>query len=238
MSHLEAVTLEGTGTSLAESAIEELRSRLAGELIDPSDASYDEARRVWNGMIDKRPALIARCATAADVSEAVRFARENGILLAVRGGGHGVAGNAVCDGGIVIDLGPMHAVRVDAERRHVHAQGGARLADIDAAGQTAALAVPLGVVSETGVAGLTLSGGMGWLRRKHGLSCDALRSAEVVAADGRIVTASENEHEDLFWGLRGGGGNFGIVTSFEFEAYPVGPDVMTLFVLYPGEDTS
>lgn len=203
-------------------------------MLRPGEPSYEEARRVWNGMIDRRPALIARCASVDDVVAAVAFARQNGLLLAVRGGGHGVAGNAVCDDGLVVDVSRMNAVSVDPDRRVARAGGGARLADVDRATQAVGLATPLGVVSRTGIAGLTLAGGMGWLRRKHGLSSDNLVSAEVVTADGRVLTASEDENAQLFWGIRGGGGNFGIVTAFEYRLHAVGPEVMVAFVLYPG----
>ena len=205
------------------------------KLLRPGDAGYEEARLLWNGLIDKRPALIARCAGVADVIDSVNFARENDSLVAVRGGGHNVAGNAVCDGGLVIDLSPMKGIRVDSERRTVRAEGGATLGDIDRETQVFGLATPLGVVSETGIAGLTLGGGIGWLRRKYGLSSDNLASVDVVTADGRFLTASETENEDLFWGIRGGGGNFGVVTSFEYRMYPVGPEVTFCFVLYPGD---
>jgi FAD/FMN-containing dehydrogenase len=208
---------------------------LQGEVLRPADGPYDETRRIWNGMIDKRPALIARCASVEDVREVVGYARDNDHLVAVRGGGHGVAGYAVCDEGIVIDLAGLNEVEVDPRRLTVRAGGGCRLGDVDRATQEHGLAVPFGVVSRTGIAGLTLSGGIGWLRRKHGLSSDNLVSAEVVTADGRVVSANEDENPDLFWGLRGGGGNFGVVTSFEYRLHPVGPDVMLLFVLYPAE---
>ena len=222
-------------TVLEESLVADLQSRLQGELIRPGDENYDEARKVWNGMIDKKPALIARCARVADVVASVNFARENGILLAVRGGGHNVAGTAVADGGLVVDLSPMKGVRVDPERRTVRAEGGVTIGDLDEETQKFGLATPMGVVSETGIAGLTLGGGLGWLRRKYGLSSDNLVSVDVVTADGQYLTASETEHPDLFWGIRGGGGNFGVVTSFEYRLYPVGPEVMFCFVLYPGD---
>ncbi len=208
---------------------------LAGSVLAPGDTEYEAARLVWNGLIDKRPALIARCTSADDVRAAILYGRDQGLPIAVRGGGHGVAGYATCDDGLVIDLSAMNAVEVDAGSRLVRAGGGARLGDVDAAGQAHGLAVPLGVVSETGIAGLTLSGGIGWLRRSRGLSCDNLVAAELVTADGRIVRVTESDEPDLMWGLRGGGGNFGVVTTFEYGAFPVGPEVMVVFVLYPLE---
>jgi FAD/FMN-containing dehydrogenase len=183
-------------------------------------------------MIDRRPALVAGCAGAEDMVAAVNFARENELRLAVRGGGHGVAGHALCDGGLVIDLSEMRAVEVEPQRRTARAQGGCTLGDVDRETQRYGLATPLGVVTETGIAGLTLSGGIGHLRRRHGLSCDNLVSAQVVTADGSLLTASEGENEDLFWALRGGGGNFGVVTSFEYRVHPVGPEVFVGFVFY------
>ena len=221
-------------TVLEESVVAGLQSRMRGELLQPGDESYDDVRKVWNGMIDKKPALIARCATVDDVVASVNFARENGILLAVRGGGHNVAGTAIADGGLVVDLSPMKGVRVDPERRSVRAEGGVTIGELDEETQKFGLATPMGVVSETGIAGLTLGGGLGWLRRKYGLSSDNLVSVNLVTADGRYLTASETENPDLFWGIRGGGGNFGVVTSFEYRLYPVGPEVMFCFVLYPG----
>ncbi|MDS0473630.1 FAD-binding oxidoreductase [Natrinema sp. 1APR25-10V2] len=206
-----------------------------GDLIRPDDPDYDDARAVWNGIIDKRPGLIAQCAGAADVISAVDFARENGVLVAVRGGGHNVAGTAVCDDGLVIDLSEMTGVRVDPETRTAWVQAGATWADLDHETQAFGLATPGGVVSDTGIAGLTLGGGIGHLRCKYGLSCDNLRSVDLVTAEGEYLTASADENEDLFWGLRGGGGNFGIVTGFEFELHPVGPDVATCLVFYPGD---
>jgi FAD/FMN-containing dehydrogenase len=219
---------------LEESVIAGLRNRMRGEVIRPGDEGYDEARKVWNGMIDKKPALIVRCASVADVVASVNFARENRVLLAVRGGGHNVAGTAVTDGGLVVDLSQMKGVREDPERRTVRAEGGVTIGELDEETQKFGLATPMGVVSETGIAGLTLGGGIGWLRRKYGLSSDNLVSVDVVTADGRSLTASETENPDLFWGIRGGGGNFGVVTSFEYRLYPVGPEVMCAFVLYPG----
>src|ERR671920_541800 len=235
MADLPIVTLTGAAAALGEAVVERFGSRLRGKLLSPSDAGYEEARLIWNGLIDKRPALIARCVGVADVIDSVNFARENDLLVAVRGGGHNVAGNAVADGGLVIDLSPMKGIRVDPERRTARAEGGATLGDIDRETQVFGLATPLGVVSETGIAGLTLGGGIGWLRRKYGLSSDNLVSVDLVTADGRFLTASEEENEDLLWGIRGGGGNFGVVTSFEYRLHPVGPEVMCCFVLYPGD---
>ncbi len=216
-----------------EDAVAQLRQSLRGALMGPGDPAYDAARRVWNGLIDKHPALIARCAGAADVMAAVNFAREHDMLLSVRGGGHNVAGKAVCDDGLVVDLSSMRSVRVDPVRRTVQAQGGATLGDIDQETQAFGLAVPVGLVTATGIAGLTLHGGMGWLTRKYGLTLDNLISVDIVTADGRLLQASETENADLFWAIRGGGGNFGVVTTFEFCAHPVGPDVWFLASLYP-----
>jgi FAD/FMN-containing dehydrogenase len=215
-----------------------LAERLAGEVIGPQHPAYDEARRVWNGMIDKSPALIARCAGAGDVAAAVRFATEHGLALAVRGGGHNVAGTAVADDGLVIDLSAMRAVRIDPARRTVHVEGGATWADVDAVTAPLGLAAPGGVVSETGVAGLALSGGVSHQRRRDGMTVDNLVSAEVVLADGRRVRASADEHPDLHWALRGGGGNFGVVTSFELRLHPLGPEVFALNVAYPIADAA
>ena len=234
MADLRVVTLTGADAALGESVVETFGARLRGELLRPGDTKYEEARLIWNGLIDKRPALIVRCAGVGDVVDSVNFARENDLLVAVRGGGHNVAGNAVCNGGLVIDLSPMKGIRVDPERRTARAEAGATLGDLDRETQVFGLATPLGVVTETGIAGLTLGGGIGWLRRKYGLSSDNLVSADVVTADGRLLTASEAKNEDLFWGIRGGGGNFGVVTSFEYRLHPVGPEIMFCFVLYPG----
>ncbi len=235
MTDLRVVTLTGADSALGEAVVERFGSGLRGELLRPGDDRYEEARLIWNGVIDRRPALIVRCAGVGDVIDSVNFARENDLLLAVHGGGHNVAGNAVTDGGLVIDLSLMKGVRVDPERRTVRAEAGATLGDVDRETQVFGLATPLGVVSETGIAGLTLGGGIGWLRRKYGLSSDNLVSVDVVTADGRFLTASETENEDLFWGIRGGGGNFGVVTSFEYGLHPVGPEVTFCFVLYPGD---
>ena len=219
-------------------AVGVLRSSLRGELIVPSDAGYDDARAVWNGMIDKRPALIARCAGVADVVAAVAFARDHQLPLAVRAGGHNVSGVAVCNDGLVVDLSSMRSVRVDRAAGTVRAEGGVTIGELDRETQVFGLAVPMGVVTETGIAGLTLGGGLGWLRRKYGLSCDNLVSVDVVTADGRVVTADADREPELFWGVQGGGGNFGVVTSFEFRAHPVGPDVFLAFVVHAGTDAA
>jgi hypothetical protein len=212
--------------------IEAFRHLISGELVCPRDQGYDAARAVWNGMIDRRPALIAYCVTRQDVIEAVSFARRTGILTAVRSGGHNIAGASLCDGGLVIDLSRMNRVTVDSASRTARAEGGSQLADLDTATQTHGLATTTGVNSDTGLIGLTLGGGIGRLGRKHGLSCDNMLSAEVVTADGRVLNASENENADLFWGLRGGGGNFGIVTAITYRLYPLGPTVLAGSLVY------
>ena len=232
---LRIVTLAGAESSLDETEVEGLGSRLRGELLRPVDAEYEEARLLWNGVIDRRPALIVRCAAVEDAIEAVNFARENDLLLAVRGGGHNVAGTASAEGGLVLDLSTMKGVEVDEERRTVRAGAGVTIGELDGETQKHGLATPMGVVSATGIAGLTLNGGMGHLRRKHGLSSDNLLSVELVTADGSLRRASEEENADLFWAVRGGGGNFGVVTSFEYRLHPVGPEVMCAFVFYPGD---
>jgi FAD/FMN-containing dehydrogenase len=216
--------------------VEAFRRSFGGETLAPGDAGYDDARSVWNGAIDRRPWAVARCARTSDVADAIRFAREHGLVIGIRGGGHNVAGTGTVDGGLLIDLSPMRDVRVDVASRRAVVAGGATLGDVDAATQPYGLAVSLGVVSETGVAGLTLSGGMGWLRRAYGLACDDLVEAEVVTADGAVIRTSEDERSELLWALRGGGGNFGVVTSFGFRLHEVGPDVAVAFVLYPASD--
>jgi FAD/FMN-containing dehydrogenase len=219
--------------NLQAAQIEALKGGVQGGVILASDPSYDSARQVWNAMIDKRPAAIVRCASVQDVVHSVNFAKSHALALAVRGGGHNIAGSAVCDGGIVIDLSQMRAVRVDAGARRASVEGGATLADFDAAAQAHGLATPLGINSTTGVAGLTLGGGFGWLSRQYGMTIDSLLSAEVVTAAGQVVQASATEHPDLFWALRGGSGNFGVVTRFEFELHPVGPEVLSGLIVYP-----
>jgi FAD/FMN-containing dehydrogenase len=212
--------------------VEAFRRRLSGDVICPGDRGYDAARAVWNGMINRRPALIAYCADRRDVLEAVSFARTTGILTAVRSGGHNIAGASLCDGGLVIDLSRMNRVTVDPQSRTARAEGGALLADLDAATQAHGLATTTGVNSDTGLIGLTLGGGFGRLGRKHGLTCDNMISAELVTADGRVLNASEHENADLFWALRGGGGNFGIVTAISYRLYPLGPTVLAGSLVY------
>jgi hypothetical protein len=218
--------MTGEGVAIGEVALAELQATFGGELVRPGDASYDERRRIWNGSIDRRPALIARCAGVADVIAAVRFARRVGLVVAVRSGGHSWPGLSVCDGGLVIDLGAMKGIRVDPEAHTVRAQAGVLLGELDQETQAFGLVVPAGIVTHTGVAGLTLGGGIGHLMRKYGVTIDSLLSVDLVTADGEYVTASETEHPELFWGVRGGGRNFGIVTAFEFRAHPLGPMVM------------
>ncbi|MEM7539966.1 MAG: FAD-binding oxidoreductase [Pseudomonadota bacterium] len=211
-----------------------LEPQLAGSLQCPGDPEYDDARTIWNAMIDKRPGAIARCANTNDVVASVNFAREHQLLVSVRGGGHNVAGNAICDDGLMIDLSPMNRVIIDPATRRVKVQGGCTLGDMDRASCEQDLAVPAGIVSETGVGGLALGGGVGWLVRKYGMTCDNLISAEVVTANGQVLNASATENPDLFWGLRGGGGNFGVVTEFEFQAHPV-KDIVGGMIIHPRE---
>jgi hypothetical protein len=218
--------------AVTPSAVQDFKASLRGPLLQPGDAGYDDARKIWNGMIDKRPALIACCAGADDVISSVNFARSHDLLVAVRGGGHNIAGNAVCDGGQMINLSAMKSVRVDPVRRTARAEPGVTWAEFDRENQAFGLATTGGQISTTGIAGLTLGGGWGYLARQHGLASDNLLSADVVTADGHLVTASATENPDLFWGLRGGGGNFGVVTSFEYQLHPVGT-VLAGLVAYP-----
>ena len=220
------------GMVVGDDRTEQFRAAFRGELIQPGDSGYETARKIWNASIDKHPGIIARCAGVADVIAAVNFARENDLLVAVRGGGHNVGGKALCDDGMVIDLSGMKGIHVDAKNHTVRVQGGATLGDVDRETHLYGLAVPAGVVSATGIAGLTLGGGVGWLVRKYGLTCDNVLSFDIVTADGKPRVASANENEDLFWALRGGGGNFGVVTSFEFRAHPVST-VLGGMIIYP-----
>ncbi|WP_135304816.1 ester cyclase [Haloarcula amylovorans] len=222
----------------SESAVENLREQARGEVLLPGGDGYDEARTIWNAMIDRRPAVSVRCAGTADVIGAVDFAREHDLLLSVKGGGHNVSGNAVCDDGIMVDLSQMTSVRVDPTAKTVRVEPGVTMADLDHETQAYGLATPGGVVSMTGVAGLTLGGGWGWLSRTYGLAIDNLRSVDIVTADGELRRVSEDENPDLFWGVRGGGGNFGIATSFEFDCYEVGPEVLAGLIVHPFEDAA
>jgi FAD/FMN-containing dehydrogenase len=218
--------------AVSDSRIEQFRRACRGSVIRCGDSEYDAARRIWNASIDKHPGLIVRCAGVDDVVAAVTFAREHGVLVAIRGGGHNVGGRAVCDGGLVIDLSPMKGIAVDPRARRVRADPGVTLGELDRETHTHGLAVPLGVVSRTGIAGLTLGGGVGWLVRKYGLTCDNVVSFEVVTANAQVLRASADEHPDLFWALRGGGGNFGVVTSFEYRLHPVST-ILGGLVLHP-----
>ena len=219
--------------SLTDAAVQRLAAELRGRLLQPGDDGYDAARTVWNAMVDRRPALIARCAGAADVVAAVRFAREHELLVSVRGGGHNVAGNAVCDDGLMIDLSAMKGIRVDPSARTARAEPGVLWGEFDRETQAFGLATVGGVVGTTGIAGLTLGGGMGYLTGKYGLTCDNLLAADVVTADGRLLRACAGENADLFWALRGAGHNFGVVTSFEYRLHPVGPTILGGMVLHP-----
>jgi hypothetical protein len=232
---ISIATVDGQQTSVDQSAIDQLATSICGDVLQPGDPRYGE-KPVFNAMHQRRPALIVRCTGTADVVDAIRFARQRNLLVAVRGGGHSVAGHSSCDNGVVIDLTRMRGVDVDPELRVARVQGGALWRDVDRETQAFRLVVPGGVVSETGVAGLTLGGGEGWVRRRYGLTIDSLLSARVVCADGSVRTASATSEPDLFWALRGGGGNFGIVTSFEFRAHPLGPIVAFAGVFYRGTD--
>ena len=229
---MEQRVTSAVGTPLEEARIQEFESGLRGRLLRPGGDGYDEARRVWNAMIDKRPALIARCAGVSDVISSVNFARTNDLLVSIKGGGHSVAGTAVCEGGLMIDLSAMRSVRVDPLGRRLRAEPGCTWGDIDVESQAFGLAVTGGQISDTGIAGLTLGGGLGWLARNFGLSCDNLLSIDMVTADGRFLTANATENADLFWAVRGGGGNFGVVTSFEYALHPLG-QVLGGFITYP-----
>ena len=233
MIELQVKTRAGGQTTLKQSVIEELTRTVGGQVLTPGSTGYEKARAVWNAMIDRHPALIVRCEEVRDVIEAVRFAGKHDLLVAVRGGGHNIAGNAVCEGGIMIDLSLMNKVQVNPTHRTVRVGAGATLGDVDRETQAHRLATPLGINSTTGVAGLTLGGGFGWLSRKFGLTIDNLVSVDLVTAAGEPLTASESQNADLFWGLRGGGGNFGVVTSFEFRLHEVGPEVLSGLIIHP-----
>jgi FAD/FMN-containing dehydrogenase len=236
MQDVSVRTLDEETVTLGGEPLEALAADLRGELVTAESSDYDEVRAIWNAMIDRRPALIARCMGTADVMRAVRFAREHGLLTSVRGGGHNIAGNSIADDAFMIDLAPMKWVRVDPDAKTVLVGPGATLGDVDRETQAFGLAIPVGINSTTGIAGLTLGGGFGWLTRKYGLTIDSLLSAQVVTAGGEMVRASADENADLFWAIRGGGGNFGIVTSFEFRAHAVGPEVTAGLIVYPFEE--
>lgn len=223
---------------LLDEVIADFTAQIRGEVVLPADDCYDEVRQIWNAMIDRRPGMIVRCAGVGDVMQAVSLARQHQLLLAVRGGGHNIAGNAVCDDGLMIDLSPMRSVRIDPGKRRAYVEPGACLGDFDHEAQVFGLATPVGINSTTGVAGLTLGGGFGWLSRKYGLTVDNLVAADMVTADGMLVHASATENPDLFWGLRGGGGNFGIVTLFEFALHPVGPEVFAGLIVFPADQAA
>ncbi len=219
--------------TLSDKSVDKLKSQVKGKVILPSDPVYDVARRVWNAMIDRKPAVIVQCADAADVPHSISFAQDNGLEISIRGAGHNIAGNAVCENGVMIDFSAMRKVHVDAAKMRARVEPGATLGDIDKATQAHGLATPLGINSTTGIAGLTLGGGFGWLTRKYGMTIDNLVSAEMVKADGSQIRVSDKENADLFWAIRGGGGNFGVVTRFDFKLYPVGPEIIAGLIVFP-----
>jgi FAD/FMN-containing dehydrogenase len=233
LKHLSTPAENRSQEAISKETTETLKRKVKGQIVLPSDPSYDEVREIWNAMIDRRPALIVRCAEASDVPHAIWFARENGLEISIRGGGHNIAGSALCDSGVMIDLSTMRRVRVDAEKKRAYVEPGATLADFDEAAQSCGLATPVGINSTTGIAGLTLGGGFGWLTRKYGMTVDNLVSADVVTADGKKIRASESENADLFWAIRGGGGNFGVVTQFEFKLHEVGPEILAGLIVFP-----
>ena len=235
MTDLTMRTLEASTKKIPLDTVSALRGKVRGTVALPGEDGYEAARTIWNAMVDRRPGLVVRCLGAVDVINAVKLARDEKLLVAVRGGGHNIAGNAVCDGGLLIDLSLMKSVRVDPASGTARVEPGATLADFDKEAQKFGLVTPLGINSTTGVAGLTLGGGFGWTTRKFGLTVDNLISADVVTADAKLVRASEKENPDLFWALRGGGGNFGVVTSFEFKLHPLGPEVLSGLVVHPLE---
>jgi FAD/FMN-containing dehydrogenase len=220
-------------TTLTLKAREEIKGLIRGTIVVPDDPGYEEARQVWNAMIDRRPAVIVQCVQADDVPPVIRFARKNGLQLSIRGAGHNIAGNALCDNGITIDFSRMKNVRVDPEKRRAYVEPGATLADLDEATQAHGLATPVGINSTTGIAGLTLGGGFGWLTRKYGMTIDNLVSVDMITAEGKKIRASESDNGDLFWAIRGGGGNFGVVTQFEFQLFPLGPEIVAGLIVFP-----
>lgn len=219
--------------NLIEESAGALKDKIKGKIVLPSDAEYNEARKIWNAMIDKKPAVIVQCADSNDVSHAIDFAVKNGFEICVRGAGHNIAGNCICDNGLMIDFSKMKSVRIEPNKKLAYVQPGATLADFDEAAQAHGLATPTGINSTTGIAGLTLGGGIGWLTRLYGMTVDSLVSAEVITADGKKLKASENENPDLFWAVRGGGGNFGVVTEFVFKLYPIGPEIFAGLIVFP-----
>src|SRR6186713_2021029 len=223
---LSAVGLDGKAIAIARADIKEFRASLRGSLLLAGNDGYEQARKIWNGVFDRHPALIARCADSADVVKAVNFARAHGVLTAVRGGGHSISGQSSCEGGLMIDLAPMKEIRIDAAKMSAQAQGGVLLGDLDRESQAVGLVTTLGTAADTGIAGLTLGGGFGRLQKKFGLACDNLSSADIVTADGKLLHVSEHENPDLFWGIRGGGGNFGVVTRFEYRLHAFGPNLL------------
>jgi FAD/FMN-containing dehydrogenase len=235
---LKLTRMDGDSVDLSPEALQSFKAAFRGPMLTPADPPYEDARQVWNAMIDRRPGLIVRCTGTVDVVQAVRFARQHGLLCSVRGGGHNIAGLALCDGGLLIDLSPMRGVWVDPVGRTARAQAGCTLADVDRETQQHGLAAVLGFVSATGIAGLTVGGGLGYLTRRHGWTCDTVVSMEVVNATGEVLRVSAEEHPDLFWALRGGGGNFGIVTSFEYRLFPVGPEILGGAIAWHGDDAS
>jgi FAD/FMN-containing dehydrogenase len=221
------------GKNLSKDKTDKLKNGVKGQVIFPSDPNYHEVRAIWNAMFERQPALIVRCAEASDVPQAIAFARQHGLEISIRGGGHNIAGNALCDGGLMIDFSAMKKVRVDAEQKRAWVEPGATLADFDEATQAHGLATPVGINSTTGIAGLTLGGGFGWLTRKYGMTVDNLIAVDLVTAEGQMIRASQTENPDLFWAIRGGGGNFAVVTQFEFELHPVGPEIVAGLIVFP-----
>jgi hypothetical protein len=233
---MQVQAYSGSTTQVPEEALAALRNSLRGPAYLPGDAGYDTARSIWNAMIDRHPALIIQAAGAADVMQAVNFARDHRAILAVRGGGHNIAGNAVCDGGVMLDLSRMRSVHVDPAARRARVEPGATLGDVDKETQAFGLVIPTGINSTTGIAGLTLGGGFGWISRKFGLTIDSLNAVDIVTADGRLLRADAQQNSDLFWAVRGGGGNFGVVTSFDFRLHEMGPQVVSGLLVHPLED--